>query len=282
MVEQPTFGDFILGVEGLAILRSWMTDPSTVKARSEEIVEIVAQRGKEPWANPIMGVERTVTAGCSEWADTYDDESNPVIVAEEAVVRSLIAGFPAGKALDAACGTGRHAAHMASLGHRVTDIDASARMLEVARSKVLSGQFETADLTSMPLEDGAMDLAVCSLALTHCVDLRTPVRELGRVLRPGGTAIISDVHPFTVMLGVHAKYPRSRTETGLVRNYLHLPSDYLNAFQEAGFDVVRCIEPLHGDEEIAAMGFDEQMTDLMKAAVKGVPIIIVWELVKNS
>ena len=282
MVEQPTFGDFILGVEGLAILRSWMTDPSTVKAKSKKIVEIAGGLEEAPWANPIIGVERTVTAGYGEWADTYDDESNPVIIAEEAVARSLIANHPAAKALDAACGTGRHASYMASLGHRVIGIDASARMLEVARSKVLSVQFETADLTSMPLEDDAMDLAVCSLALTHCTDLRTPVRELGWVLRPGGTAIISDVHPFTVMLGVHAKYPRSRTETGFVRNYLHLPSDYLNAFQEAGFDVVRCIEPLHGDEEIAAMGFDEQMTKLMKAAVKGVPIIIVWELVKSS
>ena len=55
MVEQPTFGDFILGVEGLAILRSWMMDPSTVKARSKKIVEIVAQREEEPWANPIIG-----------------------------------------------------------------------------------------------------------------------------------------------------------------------------------------------------------------------------------
>ena len=281
MVEQPTFGDFILGVEGLAILRSWMTDPPTVKARSKKIVEIAGGLEEAPWANPIIGVERTVTAGYGEWADTYDDESNPVIIAEEAVVRGLIANHPAGKALDAACGTGRHAAYMASLGHRVTGIDASVRMLEVARSKVPAAQLETADLTSIPLEDGAMDLAVCSLALTHCPDLGPPVRELERVLRPGGTIIISDVHPFAVMLGVHAKYPRNRTETGFVRNYLHLPSDYLNAFQEAGFDVVRCIEPLHGDEEIAAMGFDEQMTELMKAAVKGVPIIIVWELVKR-
>ena len=282
MVEQPTFGDFILGVEGLAILRSWMTDPSTVKARSKKIVEIAGGLEETPWANPIMGVERTVTAGYGEWADTYDDESNPVILAEEAVVRSLIANHPAGKALDAACGTGRHAAYMASLGHRVTGIDTSVRMLEVARSKVSSVQFETADLESIPLPDGTIDLAVCSLALTHCPDLGPSVRELGRVLRPGGTAIISDVHPFAVMLGVHAKYPRNRTETGFVRNYLHLSSDYLNAFQEAGFDVDRCIEPLHGDEEIAAMGFDEQMTGLMKAAVKGVPIIIVWELVKSS
>ncbi len=282
MVEQPTFGEFMLGVEGLAILRSWMMDPSTVKARSKEVVEIVAQRGKEPWVNPIIGVERTVTAGYSEWADTYDDESNPVIVAEEAVVRSLIAGFPAGKALDAACGTGCHAAHMASLGHRVIGIDASARMLEVARSKVLSGQFETADLTSMPLEDGAMDLAVCSLALTHCADLRRPLLELGRVLRPGGTAIISDVHPFVVMLGGHAKHPISRTETGFVRNYVHPPSECITAFRESGLNIVQCVEMLCGDKEIGAMGLAEDLPGLMEAAFKDVPIVIVWELVKSS
>ena len=35
MVEQPTFGDFILGVEGLAILRSWMTDPLDGKGKVE-------------------------------------------------------------------------------------------------------------------------------------------------------------------------------------------------------------------------------------------------------
>ena len=197
-------------------------------------------------------------------------------------MRSLIANCPSGKALDAACGTGRHAAYMASLGHRVTGIDVSGRMLEMARSKVPSAWFETADLASIPLENGSVDLAVCSLALTHCTDLGPPVKELGRVLRPGGTLIISDVHPFVVMLGVHAKYPRNRTETGYVRNYFHLPSEYISAFKDSVMDVVRCLKPLHGDEEIDVMGFDEQMTDLMKAALMGVPIIIAWELVKNS
>ena len=282
MVDQPTFGDFVLGLEGLAILRSWMTDPPTVKARSKEIVEIAGRLEEAPWSNPIVGVERTVIHGYGEWATTHDDYDNPVILAEDPVVRRLIASHPAGKALDAACGTGRHAAYMASLGHRVIGIDANDEMLEVARSKVPTVQFETADLTSMPLKDGGADLAVCSLALTHCADLGPPVRELGRILRLGGTAIISDVHPFVVMVGGHAKYARNRNETGFVRNYVHLPSDYLTAFQEAGLNVVHCIELLHGDRETAAMGFAEQMPDLMEAAVKGAPVMIVWELVKNA
>ena len=40
MPEQATFGDFILGLEGLAILRSWMSDPVTVTARTQKIVEM--------------------------------------------------------------------------------------------------------------------------------------------------------------------------------------------------------------------------------------------------
>lgn len=152
----------------------------------------------------------------------------------------------------------------------------------MARSKVPTVQFETADLTSMPLKDGGADLAVCSLALTHCADLGPPVRELGRILRLGGTAIISDVHPFVVMLGGHAKYARNRNETWFVRNYVHLPTDYLTALREAGLNVVQCMEPLWGQREIATFGFAEQMPDLMEAAVNSLPIVMVWELVKSA
>ena len=281
MVEQPTFGDFVMGVEGLAILRSWMTEPLTVKARSKKIVEMVRQREEEPWSELIVGVERTVTAGYGESAASYDDVGNPLILAEEAVVRGMIARYPAGEALDAACGTGRHAAYMASLGHRVIGIDATVEMLAVAKSKVPYGEFDLGYLESLPLPDNSIDLAVCSLALPHCAELGPPIRELGRVVRHGRAVILSDLHPFAVMLGGHAYYPRSRTETGFVRNYVHLTSDYLAAFQDAGLDVVQCVEKLCGEEEIAAMGLEGQMPDLMKVAFMGAPIVIVWELVRS-
>ena len=84
------------------------------------------------------------------------------------------------------------------------------------------------------------------------------------------------------MLGVHGGYRRNPGELGFVRNHVHLTSDYLTAFREAGLNVVQCIEPYWGDREVATMGFAEQMPDLMEAAVKGIPIVIVWELEKSA
>ena len=197
-------------------------------------------------------------------------------------MRELVARYPAGLALDAACGTGRHTAYLASVGHRVTGIDSTPEMLEVAKAKVPQARFETADLTAIPLSDEAMDLAVCSLALTHCSDLGPPMRELARVVRPGGHIAISDVHPFSVMLGGQGRYRRNQTEHGFVRNHVHLLSDYLTAFRAAGLDVVQCLEPLWGERETAAIEFVNEMPDLMEAAVKGTPIVIVWGLEKSA
>ena len=98
--------------------------------------------------------------------------------------------------------------------------------------------------------------------------------------RPGGRVVISDVHPVTVMLGAQGSYRRNGTELGFVRNYVHLASDYLSAFRAAGLDVVQCLEPLWGEQEIAAIRFAGEMPDLVEAAAKGLPIVIVWELEK--
>ena len=282
MPEQATFGDFILGLEGLAILRSWMSDPATVRARTRKIIEIVSHIEEAPWTNPMAASERTVAAGYAEWAATYDVSSNPMFLAEEPVLHGLLERYPLGAALDAACGTGRHAAYLASLGHRVTGIDSTAEMLSLAMAKVPAAQFQNADLTAIPLSDGEVDLAVCTLALTHCSDLGPPIRELARVVRPGGRVVISDVHPFMAMLGVHGGYRRNPAELGFVKNNVHLTSDYLTAFREAGLNILQCIEPLWGDREVATMGFAEQMPDLVEAAVKGIPIVIVWELEKRA
>ena len=255
MADQATFGDFILGLEGLAILRAWISDPATVRARTQKIVNISKEFEDAPWSTPIVASERTVTAGYAEWAATYDISRNPMFLAEEPIVHELLARYPVGTALDAACGTGRHAAYLAPLGHQVTGIDSTPEMLEMAKAKVPAAQFETGDLTAIPLSDGAMDTAVCSLALTHCADLGPPIRELARVVRPGGHVVISDVHPLMVLLGVHGGYRHNRTEQGFIRNYVHLASDYLTVFQDAGLNVVQCIEPLWGDPEIATIGF---------------------------
>ena len=280
MTNRVRFGDFILGLEGLAILRSWLLDPSSVIASRNRILRTIQGIEDPSFSKPIDDVERPVISGYTEWAESYDNPGNPILLAEQPAVRALLADLPAGIALDAACGTGRHAEFLDHLGHEVIGIDVTPAMLEVAREKVPNARFETASLTSIPLPDESADLVVCGLALTHCRKLHPPVRELARVLRPGGSLVISDVHPFVVMLGGHAGYSVNETERAFVRNYVHLPSDYLSAFHESGLTVVQFMEPLWGDEEIAGLGLPEQMRELGNAAVRGMLIVVVWELNK--
>ncbi len=282
MADHPTLGDFILGFEGLAIMRAWTVDPEGVKARVRSIVEMTGRLDEEPWSNPEVVGEKTVTDGYAEWASVYDAPDNPVLLAEEPVMREMVARYPAGDALDAACGTGRHAEYLASLGHRVVGVDATPEMLERARAKAPGARFETGDLAALPLPDGAVDLAVCSFALTHCADLGPPVGELARVVRPGGRVVVSDAHAFSVILGAQARYRPLDAERGFVRNHVHLASDYLAAFQAAGLDVVRCLEPLWGEREIATFPFADDFPDMLETAVKGMPIVIVWELEKRG
>ncbi len=282
MTEQAKFADIVLGFEGLAILRAWMLDTDTVKTRAQEVLDIASQIEEEPWSNPLYYAESPVTDGYAEWAATYDDPGNPVLLAEEPVVQRILARYPVGTALDAACGTGRHTKYLTSLGHEVTGVDATPEMLELAAAKVPEAKFESADLTDLPFADGEINLVVCTLALTHCADLGPPITELTRVLRPGGHLVISDVHPFDVVLSVQGGFRRKRGGRGFVRNYVHLTSDYLNAFQQAGLSVLQCKEPLWGDREIATIGFSEKMPELLDTAVKGLPIAIVWELQKSN
>lgn len=280
MTREPTFGDFIIGFEGLAIVRSWGLHPEVVRARADSVAEVVGRRGERPWSTPLVERERGMQAGYGEWAGGYDRPDNPIVMAEEPVVREMLDARPTGTALDAACGTGRWAHYLASRGHSVTGIDATPEMLAEARRKVPEARFELADLGAIPLERDSVELAVCTLALTHVEELAPPVQELARVVRPGGRVVISDVHPFMAMLGNHARYPRRQGEFGFVQNHVHQLSEYLAAFREAGLTVLQCREPLWGEAELKTLGFGQERPGLLEAAVKGLPIVVVWELEK--
>ncbi len=282
MAEHSRLGDFVLGLHGLAILRHHWVNPTTVRATTQSIVDIAGKLDEMPWAEPWFAQERTVQAQYASWAAAYDAPGNPMVMAEEPVVHEILSQYPVGVVLDAACGTGRHAAYMASLGHEVVGIDLTPEMLDVAKAKAPSARFEMGDLNALPLPDQSVDVAVCTLALTHCVELGAAVRELERVVRPGGHVVISDVHPFMVMLGSQAVDFDDDDSSGFTRNYVHQVSDYLAAFQFAGLEVIQCAEPIWGDEEVATLGIGEHAPGLMDAAVKGLPIVIVWELMKRG
>ena len=85
-----------------------------------------------------------------------------------------------------------------------------------------------------------------------------------------------------VMLGSQAVDMDDDDSSGFTRNFIHQVSDYLAAFRSAGLDVAQCAEPQWSDEEVATLGVGKHMPGLLEAAVKGLPIIIVWELEKRG
>jgi SAM-dependent methyltransferase len=103
-------------------------------------------------------------------ADAYDAlVSDPVEPWVEAVrTRLSAAGLPEARVLDAGCGTGRHALGLATHGHRVALLDASARLLDIARRRCPGADAWQSDLCS-PAIDTTFDAVMCRGVLNDLV-----------------------------------------------------------------------------------------------------------------
>ncbi|WP_318216042.1 class I SAM-dependent methyltransferase [Streptomyces sp. SCL15-6] len=99
--------------------------------------------------------------------------------------------------LDAGCGSGPLSAALRDRGAVVTGIDASARMLALARRRLGDDvPLHLADLSDrLPFDDGAFDDVVASLVLHYLEDWGPTLAEMRRVLGPGGRLIASVDHP---------------------------------------------------------------------------------------
>lgn len=97
---------------------------------------------------------------------------------------------------DLGCGTGNAAELLAPVVKRVVAVDQSAPMLAAAKKR-LSGisnvEFVRGELESLPLDSESVDAAVCVLVLHHLNDPAAAVREMARILKPGGVALIVDM-----------------------------------------------------------------------------------------
>jgi demethylmenaquinone methyltransferase / 2-methoxy-6-polyprenyl-1,4-benzoquinol methylase len=100
---------------------------------------------------------------------------------------------PGARVLDACCGTGDLALVAQKAGGTVTGLDFSERMLERARRKSAEIEWVEGDLLELPFEDESFDAVTVGFGVRNVDDLSRALRELRRVLRPGGRLGILEI-----------------------------------------------------------------------------------------
>ena len=98
-----------------------------------------------------------------------------------------------GSALDVACGSGKLTARLALIagaGGRVLGLDFSSQMLEVARRDHPGIEFIEGDALTLPFDDASFDVSTIAFGLRNLADPVRGLREMLRVVRSGGTAVV--------------------------------------------------------------------------------------------
>jgi SAM-dependent methyltransferase len=181
---------------------------------------------------------------------------------ERPATLSLLPDVKNKRVLDAGCGPGVYSEWLIERGAKVIAIDASLKMVELAKRRLGEAvEVRWADL-SRPLDfldDSSFDVVLSPLVLEYIEDWSSAFAEFHRVLRSGGHLIFSVTHPFSDYL-----YFKSNNyyETALVgcewRGFetvkVHMPSfrrplsAMLNPLVEAGFCLERIVEPKPTEE----------------------------------
>jgi SAM-dependent methyltransferase len=155
--------------------------------------------------------------------------------------------------LDLGCGPGLYAEELVARGaRRIVGVDASATMLRLAGERVRGPvTFRRHDLQT-PMTwaaDGEFDVALMPLVLHHLDNRTAALREVARVLRPGGRLVVSTHHPTSDWLRLGASYftvekVRERWNRGWDVTYWRLPLDVTcDEFRDSGFLIERIHEP---------------------------------------
>lgn len=193
------------------------------------------------------------------WTATYNDSIVALMQRKFGMdyrdaIRCVVAmarPAPGERILDVATGTGTVAIALAEAVRgdcHITGIDITAAMIEAARTHVAERNteqiftFQEASAENLPFADESFDLVTSSLALHH-TDVSKVLREVRRVLQPGGRAVIADVtanRSWRGMLGPMARVFDQMYMFGTESNDLfcefHTSREWRRLMREAGFE----------------------------------------------
>jgi malonyl-CoA O-methyltransferase len=174
------------------------------------------------------------------WAPEYPAEAhNPLMHAEEdAMIARLQSpkGAVMSRVLDCGAGTGRYTRILRAIGARtIVSLDWSREMLtrQAGDAACVCG-----DARRLPFADGAFDLVNASLMAGDIANLAAWLREIARVLAPGGRVVYSDFHPAWHERGWRRTFTDTNGRTIAVPCHAHSHDAHREALAEAGLQAV--------------------------------------------
>ncbi len=121
--------------------------------------------------------------------DGKGDVFRELYARKRAAVVDRLGQRPRTNLLDAGGGYGRFA-EMLESSHDVTLCDVSESMVKEAHNRLHTSRVEQADAMALPHPDGAFGIALAMDLAVHLIDLDAGLRELARVVRPGGELVV--------------------------------------------------------------------------------------------
>ena len=145
------------------------------------------------------------------------------------------------KLLDVGCGTGYHLARYKERGFEITGVDGSPEMLKQARIANPEIEFQQCDVDHIPLEDKTYDVIMCIEVLRYLPDISPCIKEISRLLKPNGVALITASPILQASLYPLVNKITSSRQVGNMTNlkqFFHSRGELLTKFDEAGFNAV--------------------------------------------
>jgi malonyl-CoA O-methyltransferase len=197
----------------------------------------------------------SVEEGYERWAPTYPQvPGNPLMRAEEALMRAHLPPLAGRVVLDMGCGSGRYTTLLGNAGAHVVALDLSAAML----ARVPCGARVRASMARLPFAPASFDVALAGLAIGHLAQLSGWCSELARVLRPTGRFIYSDFHPAAAAAGFARTFKDEQARTYSLPHYVHsLPVQQVAA-AAAGLELTGIHEARAGIEMTESFEGSEQ------------------------
>jgi len=184
-------------------------------------------------------------------SSVYDAEPNPMLSLEERFLDRLLPQVEGLDVLDLGCGTGRWMAKLAAKEPRsLVGVDFSAEMLMQARRKLGSAaNLVLADCSNIPLPRYSADLILCSFLMSYLQDSSVFAQQIRRLLRPGGSIFLTDLHPATIgALGWRRGFRVNGSFVDIATT-LRPVQDVVRSFETLGLQAQALLEPRFGDAE---------------------------------